>query len=192
MVLTPYSFRPLTGIFFWNSPAILLNHNWQSFRPLTGIFFWNRRKHSMRGMFASFRPLTGIFFWNRSENYRSWGWKKFPSPYGDIFLKFADRYILYICLIASFPSPYGDIFLKYWSVPQSHKYSNRFPSPYGDIFLKCAGENNYRNYCEACFRPLTGIFFWNHEYWQIIPWLLQGVSVPLRGYFFEIDRVLHI
>ena len=63
-----------------------------------------------------------------------------------------------------FPSPYGDIFLKLYHVGcgVAVTVTTGFPSPYGDIFLK---------YPDVKYGD----------------WKRCAVSVPLRGYFFEIS-----
>ena len=62
----------------------------------------------------------------------------------------------------AFPSPYGDIFLKCGNRKGEERWQRQvFPSPYGDIFLKYAV--------------------------AVDTYIGDGsVSVPLRGYFFEI------
>ena len=85
----------------------------------------------------------------------------FPSPYGDIFLKSLNEESAEVVYKTEFPSPYGDIFLKFL-VPKQFQGQNNFgfPSPYGDIFLKF-----------GFLHPKRGAH--------------RSVSVPLRGYFFE-------
>ena len=88
-------------------------------------------------VYECFRPLTGIWFWNRNRRHpqRSDPW--FPSPYGDMVLKYVTSK---------------------WEKPEYES-----------------------------FRPLTGIWFWNSLPWHL--WHALGrVSVPLRGYGFEIDN----
>ena len=56
-----------------------------SFRPLTGILFFNNREWRLRKMSLNFcfRPLTGILFFNLTYMWHSSHGFKFPSPYGD-------------------------------------------------------------------------------------------------------------
>ena len=63
------SFRPLTGILFFNTDArggTEQDAPPKSFRPLTGILFFNltRKPREQGGRPQSFRPLTGILFFN--------------------------------------------------------------------------------------------------------------------------------
>ena len=84
----------------------------------------------------------------------------FPSPYGDMVLKCSRReWDHHWCV--RFPSPYGDMVLKSEGCAALHAVDYGFPSPYGDMVLKL----DYL-YAE---RDARGI-----------------VSVPLRGYGFEI------
>ena len=64
----------------------------------------------------------------------------------------------------TFPSPYGDIFLKLKGDFAKQNAQWLFPSPYGDIFLKLQNKG-----------------FTINE-------IINDVSVPLRGYFFEINH----
>ena len=57
-----------------------------------------------------------------------------------------------------FPSPYGDIFLKFPIDRIGTTQFPLFPSPYGDIFLKYSRDRLIM-WRDVGFRPLTGIFF---------------------------------
>ena len=65
----------------------------------------------------------------------------------------------------------------------------KFPSPYGDFVFQrfCLGRNGV---ADNCFRPLTGILFFNYTGKRIILHGKQNVSVPLRGFCFS-TSLLH-
>ena len=111
----------------------------------------------------------------------------FPSPYGDIFLKYFG-YADVFGAFRAFPSPYGDIFLKFMSITGISPTKTAFPSPYGDIFLKFGRTDVYHaGYGVAFSVPLRGYFFEIRS--RINPTREnENFSVPLRGYFFEIPR----
>ena len=84
---------------------------------------------------------------------------KFPSPCGDMVLKCVR--VLDPREVQMFPSPCGDMVLK-WDNPVIFSATVSFPSPCGDMVLKCAG-------------------------WTQLSEGVWIVSVPLRGYGFEIS-----
>ena len=85
---------------------------------------------------------------------------KFPSPCGDMVLKCVR--VLDPREVQMFPSPCGDMVLK-WDNPVIFSATVSFPSPCGDMVLK-------------------------YGYVYAIP-LFNIVSVPLRGYGFEMRRL---
>ena len=61
-----------------------------------------------------------------------------------------------------FPSPYGDfVFQRKESIKQGFDIMNKFPSPYGDFVFQRATFMVSLSSFPQCFRPLTGILFFN-------------------------------
>ena len=63
-----------------------------------------------------------------------------------------------------------------------------FPSPYGDMVLKFKDMIVVVSFRPCGFRPLTGIWFWNFQTLFTFLMAFGAVSVPLRGYGFEIPK----
>ena len=107
-------------------------------------------------------PLRGCgfeinFSQRRARNSRA----QFPSPCGDVVLKYALRLILWFL------------------------FGLKFPSPCGDVVLKLIVFHSERRRVPCSFRPLAGMWFWNHPE-DVAEAALLMVSVPLRGCGFEI------
>ena len=62
-----------------------------------------------------------------------------------------------------------------------------FPSPCGDMVLKYGMQPLCRADLRSSFRPLAGIWFWNSTS-MMLKDAFSAVSVPLRGYGFEIMK----
>ena len=142
---------------FWLSQMF---HQSMCFRPLAGMWFWNfcRFKERMISMFVSvplrgcgfemipiflkeeyimcFRPLARMWFWNlcRASDYIVR--VRFPSPCGDVVLKYCSLVDFWFWNGGLFPSPCGDVVLKLNVYDLDGKTLLLFPSPCGDVVLK--------------------------------------------------------
>ena len=112
--------------------------------------------------------------------------RKFPSPYGDFVFQQMTKVEVVSKEMKKFPSPYGDFVFQQHRSLQTKKPQRKFPSPYGDFVFQL-GVICIANLIKFlwCFRPLTGILFFN--VFRILS--VQGprllVSVPLRGFCFS-------
>ena len=130
--------------------------------PLRGYGFEIKDKVEGYGAVTNnFRPLAGIWFWNNGKIHLDKGFnRRFPSPCGDMVLKYQQSEGL-----------------RYW-------YSLYFRPLAGIWFWNLIKKHS--NLLQRCnFRPLAGIWFWNNGNWRKS---IQenAISVPLRGYGFEI------
>ena len=182
-------FRPLAGIWFWNNECSIgvFDCRW-GFRPLAGIWFWNNAQ-LFQVLFSFLMvsvPLRGYGFeiWHaavvscRSEI-------KFPSPCGDMVLKFHFNDVKG-CFFCCFRPLAGIWFWNGGWFREDFQNGTLVSVPlrgYGFEIMKFAVKN-IKN--AVCFRPLTGIWFWNLRKRSRSKCTTITVSVPLRGYGFEI------
>ena len=84
------------------------------------------------------------------------------------------------------PSPYGDFVFQPARNVMYKKAQYMFPSPYGDFVFQQKTQIMGLLYKRAkCFRPLTGILFFNAYSALLYVTFRDAVSVPLRGFCFS-------
>ena len=110
----------------------------------------------------------------------------FPSPYGDfVFQRISGRASTIIREYGVSVPLRGFCFSTGLSIQRKGAFMTGFPSPYGDfVFQRAKGEVCYEKR-RGCFRPLTGILFFNLLLMKYQHGLMMIVSVPLRGFCFS-------
>ena len=185
-------FRPLAGMWFWNYFVwvVIVDLSREVSVPLRGCGFEISRSNSTSGweVGGGFRPLAGMWFWNDMPKDRIGSFVRFPSPCGDVVLKFLFIPTSWKSRRRGFRPLAGMWFWNYWKEIVYEQICRVVSVPLRgcgfEISLKRCMTVSFRS-----FRPLAGMWFWNNvpvwgESAQCV------VSVPLRGCGFEIKETI--
>ena len=134
----------------------------------------------------------------------------FPSPYGDFVFQ-RERRKSVPCMMLFVSVPLRGFCFSTTRKKSTKEDAKEFPSPYGDFVFQPSSSSSSSSLASSCFRPLTGILFFNRpkvrraypsgrrefpspygdfvfqlaEYLGVSVEDLRDVSVPLRGFCFS-------
>ena len=187
------SFRPLTGILFFNEnsgpcdatcPKRMFPSPYGDF-----VFQGTNRPDRPRRVLRGFRPLTGILFFNLI-------WNLYCTTIRITSVSVPLRGFCFSTSVTTssvtssslFPSPYGDfVFQLYLPSQPILIMFLKVSVPLRGFCFSTPVKSIPKNTC-ACFRPLTGILFFNYQGRKSNMKFKVRVSVPLRGFCFSTEK----